>query len=517
LRGGLLLLASLLASAVARAEVERFAVLIGNNNGAVNEAALQYAESDATRMHDVLQDLGDFRPENLVLVRGGDADAARRAIIAMNDRIRLRTNQTVLVVYYSGHADADALHLGGTTIPLAELEELVRGSAASFRLLVVDACRSGALTRVKGGTPAPAFSVKVDERLAGEGAVFLTSSAANEDAQESDELGGSFFSHFFISGLLGAADTDGDGNVAIGEAYRYAYDNTLRATSSTWAGVQHPTFSYAIRGEGDFVLTHLAARETARGRLRLAAGRSYLVFAGRRGAVVAEVDATGGGRRLSLRPGSYFVRGRGPRDLVEGEVTLRAGEEVVVQDSGLERVEYARLVRKGGGNLRSTVGAEAGFFARSPILDGQSTCLGLFAAVAVDLPLVTLAARAGGCHATFANENLSADADTFNLDLVALHVFDLRWVSFDLGLSGGAALLHQAFSTMGTAPSRSSAAAVFGVEAGAAIGLVGGFDLLAGVTGQAFFLRHDAGPGTGDETFDGRVAAMVRVGLGKRW
>src|SRR5262249_22332090 len=153
-------------------------------------------------------------------------------------------------------------------------------------------------------------------------------------------------------------------------------------------------------------------------------------------------------------------------------------EEVFVAESRLERVEYARLVRKGGGAVDSTVGVEAGFFARSPILDGQSTCLGAFAAVAVDLPLVTLAARAGGCHATFANANLSADADAFNLDLVAIHVFDLRWVSFGVGLSGGAALLRQEFSTTGAAPSRSSAAAVFGVEAGAAVGIAAGFEIL---------------------------------------
>ena len=44
--------------------------------------------------------------------------------------------------------------------------------------------------------------------LAGEGVVFLTSSSANEDAHESDTLKGSFFTHYLVSGMLGAADTD---------------------------------------------------------------------------------------------------------------------------------------------------------------------------------------------------------------------------------------------------------------------------------------------------------------------
>ena len=40
--------------------------------------------------------------------------------------------------------------------------------------------------RVKGGTPIPPFDIRIGERVAGEGAVFLTSSSASEDSQESD-------------------------------------------------------------------------------------------------------------------------------------------------------------------------------------------------------------------------------------------------------------------------------------------------------------------------------------------
>src|SRR5204863_443943 len=140
--------------------------------------------------------------------------------------------------------------LGTTSLELRELEQLVRGSAASFRLLILDACRSGALTRVKGGTPIPPFEIQLGERVAGEGAVFLTSSSASEDSQESDEIKGSFFTHALVSGLLGAADANSDGRVTLDETYRYAYDATLRASSRSLAGVQHPTFEYDVRGMG---------------------------------------------------------------------------------------------------------------------------------------------------------------------------------------------------------------------------------------------------------------------------
>ncbi|WP_437951550.1 caspase family protein [Sorangium sp. So ce296] len=194
-------------AAPAEARIERFAVLIGNNAGEKGEVELRYAEDDAAKMVDVLKDLGGFPPANLVLLRSERADTVRRTLIAMNDRVRAAVSSpdtdVLYLVYYSGHADANALHLGPTPLSLTEFEQLVRGSAASARLLIVDSCRSGALTRVKGGTSAPPFVIKLDQRLAGQGMVTLTSSSGNEDAQESDELKGSFFTHALVSGCSG--------------------------------------------------------------------------------------------------------------------------------------------------------------------------------------------------------------------------------------------------------------------------------------------------------------------------
>src|SRR5437868_14894755 len=121
--------------------------------------------------------------------------------------------------------------MGGTQLDLSELEQLVRGSAAGFRLLILDACRAGALARVKGGSPIPPFDIQLGERVAGEGAVFLTSSSASEDSQESDEIKSSFFTHALVSGLLGAADANGDGRVTLAESYRSPSDATLPPSS----------------------------------------------------------------------------------------------------------------------------------------------------------------------------------------------------------------------------------------------------------------------------------------------
>lgn len=198
----------------ASAAVKRYALVVGNDRGDASDVALHYAETDAQRVYDVLKDLGGFEPADMVLLRGEAAPRAQTTLIALNDRIRSTVtagSEVLLFVYYSGHAGADALHMSGTRFGLEQLEQLVRGSSATFRVLAVDACRSGALTRVKGGTAAPPFDIRVDERLSEQGLVMLSSSAANEDAQESDALKGSFFTHYFVSALLGAGDADGDG------------------------------------------------------------------------------------------------------------------------------------------------------------------------------------------------------------------------------------------------------------------------------------------------------------------
>lgn len=445
------------------AVIDRFAVVVGNDVGQPPDQPLRWAEADAARVAGVLQEVGGVRPENLVLLRGQDAGAARRALIAVNDRIRGSGRQAVLFVYYSGHADEGALHLGPTSLELGELTQLVRGSAAAFRLLVLDACRSGALTRVKGGQPIPPFPLGgpgtgLESRLPGEGAVFLTSSSATEDSQESDELKGSFFTHALVSGLLGAADADGDGQVTLEEAYRHAYDATLRASSRSLAGTQHPTFQYDVRGQGDVVLTTLTGRDRTRAWLTLPEGPAWLVFQGTEdGPVVGEVTAGDRARRLSVREGRYYVRGRGAEVLLEGSVQAPAGAAVQVDPARLTRTAYARLVRKGAGDLRSATSVELEARVRSPLASEGRPCPGMAAGAAVALRPLTLHARLGWCQSGFTAQGLRARAEGFDLEVGATHAWDLPWASVELGLSLGAAILHQSFETAGAAPPRTSA------------------------------------------------------------
>ena len=134
----------------------------------------------------------------------------------------------------------------------------------------------------------------------------MTSSAAGEDAQESDALGASIFTHHLVSALLGAANRDRDGRVTVAEAFAYAADRTLAATVLTLPGPQHPTYRLEIGGRDDLTLTEPGASARGTRDAAFADAGTYLVQngAGER-AVVAELSADRGGGRLDRRaPGA---------------------------------------------------------------------------------------------------------------------------------------------------------------------------------------------------------------------
>ena len=140
-------------------------------------------------------------------------------------------------------------------------------------------------------------------------------------------MGGSYFSHHLASGLLGGADKSGDGRVTLFEAYAYAYERTVADTAESAAGAQHPTFSYDLAGNGDLVLTDVAARREGVYLPREAPGGVYYLV-DRQGFVAAEiVKSEGADRRIALAPGRYRVKRRLADRLRVGEVDVPRGAD----------------------------------------------------------------------------------------------------------------------------------------------------------------------------------------------
>jgi hypothetical protein len=442
---------------------ETWVVAFANNHGEPGEVTLRYAERDAQQLVEALQSQGEVEPRRTVLIPDASADAVRQTLLEVNARIRERSGSgpTALVVFYSGHADADALHLDGTQLRMEELRALVQGSPAAMRLLVVDACRSGTVTRVKGVTGAPSFEIHLLGEVAAEGLAIVTSSAAGESSQESDELRGSFFTHHLVNALRGAADQNGDGAVTLAEAYAYTYTQTLRSSGSTLA-LQHPTYAYDVRGKGEVVLTRSSALARRMGRLRLAEAAPYLVLEGRRGGpVVAEVVPVRAQATLSLAAGPYFVQERLAAEYREYEVDVKEGEELALESRPHRDVRYDRLVRKGSEDKTYTQGVSLLGGARGETLSGEGVVPQLQLGYGLDLPWLSLGARLRGSTAASGGV-LPRRHDELGLGLTLQRFVDFDVCSVSFGLLAEAIWHRQTFSGSRAEPARDGAGGAFG-------------------------------------------------------
>jgi len=325
-------------------DLHRFALIAGNDRGGSGTRPLAYAKEDARKVWDVLTRLGNVRAEDATLLLDGDATRFVAALAEAEQRARAaaaRGEKTALIVYYSGHAKEGALRLGDSALPLASLKARLAQAPFDVRIGIFDACQSGAMTRTKGARKVPAFEIDTANQQAARGMVLLTSSASDEDSQESDLIGGSYFSHHLASGLLGGADKSGDGRVTLSEAYAYAYDRTVADTAASAAGTQHPTFSYDLAGNGDLVLTDVVARREGLLFPALApAGAYFLVDA--KGFVAAEILKTPGvARQIALAPGRYRVKRRLPDRLRIGQIDVPRGELVALSEATLRDAPFS--------------------------------------------------------------------------------------------------------------------------------------------------------------------------------
>src|SRR6185436_7029392 len=148
------------------------------------------------------------------------------------------------------------LDLGAGELPLAHLRERLLSLPSTLTVVVLDACQSGAFSRIKGAQPAADFSFNSRQRLDASGVAVLASSSGSELSQESEQLRSSYFTHHLLVALRGAGDTDGDGQVSIDEAYRYAYHQTLLATAATAVGGQHVSLEVDLKGHGEVPLSY---------------------------------------------------------------------------------------------------------------------------------------------------------------------------------------------------------------------------------------------------------------------
>jgi hypothetical protein len=233
---------------------KRWAVVIGiSDYRDPGIQGLKYADRDAKAFYDFLRSdlagIGGFAPENIQVLLNEDA-TYQNIRVALFDFLKNAMEEDVVYIYFAGHGapdpdrldnlyllpyDANSRQLGGTGLPMEDMNRALRNVAARHKILITDACHSGGINTdgTRSLTLNQINDVFLNQMVTSDGVqVTFTASSNNEYSLEGEQWGGGhgIFTHYLLEGLKGKADENGDHIVSVGEVMEYTRTGVMRET-----------------------------------------------------------------------------------------------------------------------------------------------------------------------------------------------------------------------------------------------------------------------------------------------
>ncbi len=140
--------------------------------------------------------------------------------------------------------------MADTAVNLKRVKQIIQSSEARAKVIILDACHSGAQIGKKALEMTEDFIRHVFAEA--EGMAILSSCKQNQVSCEWPEKGQSVFTYYLLEGLRGAADFEEKGFVTVGDISRYLADR-VKAWAVQRSFIQIPTLQYSV--VGDIVLT----------------------------------------------------------------------------------------------------------------------------------------------------------------------------------------------------------------------------------------------------------------------
>lgn len=171
---------------------------------------------------------------------------------------RAASEEDLLLFYFSGHGaveageaylvpcDARLTNLADTAISVRRVKEIMSHSAAQARVILLDACHSGARIGKAEARMSPEFMERVFAQA--EGLAILASCQQGQVSYEWEQAGRSVFTHYLLEGLTCAADFDNKGFVTIQDINRYVADR-VKAWAVEHGRSQTPTLGGGWSGD----------------------------------------------------------------------------------------------------------------------------------------------------------------------------------------------------------------------------------------------------------------------------
>ncbi|MDR1141147.1 MAG: caspase family protein [Planctomycetaceae bacterium] len=255
----LLLLVVCFSAFGAETQPKKYAILIGVDDY-VQLVKLRFAKNDIWALRDQLYKIGFEETNVYCLTCGGETK-----YLPTKENIQLyiahifetaQEGDTVLLAM-SGHGideeqprfcpmDAKEKDLSATTIPISDIFNSLEKCKATFKLMLVDACRENPFA-TKSVSQVSALQTLANPP---KGIVLFQSCGKGELSREDMEYQQGIFTHYLVEGLQGSA-ANKNGNVTLLSLTSYVADKTKRRALEQYQAKQTPY----LKGEiSDFVL-----------------------------------------------------------------------------------------------------------------------------------------------------------------------------------------------------------------------------------------------------------------------
>jgi hypothetical protein len=216
---------------------------------------LKYADRDSQRIVDFFKNKYKLSDDRAILWTNEEATAIKITRFITNNAMKLLDKDDTFILYFGGHGapdvdetsndndglkkylllhDSDLNSLPVTALSLNNLATLLGKLPCKRVVILLDSCFAGTagaqtLTKLKGVRISDK-SYKNISQLSGDGRVIIAASNENQVSYEDDRLKAGVFTYYLLEGLIGKADSKGEGRISILELYDYIANNVSMYT-----------------------------------------------------------------------------------------------------------------------------------------------------------------------------------------------------------------------------------------------------------------------------------------------